>query len=130
MEGSSSAPRMTHPSWHGQGDELLRRDEIWFTEKSEDGATSLFPLTDFHPRSGLNWERRYPGGSVGAVPFVDRTDFENAVLGRDENDDDQPPPFLDEAHRNAAALDPDGSNHDRVPSTNAWQLVRKVRRTG
>jgi uncharacterized protein len=54
-----------------QGEELLRRDEVWFTEKDRDGATTLFPLTDFHPRSGLNWERRYLGGAVGAVPIID-----------------------------------------------------------
>lgn len=54
-----------------RGEELLRRDEVWFTEKDEHGATTLFPLTDFRPRSGLNWERRYLGGSVGAVPIID-----------------------------------------------------------
>ncbi|WP_084700260.1 AAA family ATPase [Streptacidiphilus anmyonensis] len=53
------------------GEELLKRDEIWFTEKnSETGATELFPLTDFRPRAGLNWEKRYLGGAVGAIPFI------------------------------------------------------------
>ncbi|MEV6411876.1 ATP-binding protein [Kribbella sp. NPDC051718] len=56
---------------HG-GEELLRRDEVWFVEKDhQTGASSLFSLTDFRPRDGLNWERRYLGGAVGAVPFVD-----------------------------------------------------------
>ncbi|MER5349502.1 AAA family ATPase [Kitasatospora sp. NPDC002551] len=54
---------------HG-GEELLRRDEIWLVEKNELGESLLFPLTDFKPRDGLNWERRYLGGSIGAVPFV------------------------------------------------------------
>ena len=28
---------------------LLRRDQIWFTEKRPDGGTELYPLTDFKP---------------------------------------------------------------------------------
>jgi hypothetical protein len=51
------------------GAEVLGRDEIWFVEK-RDGATVLYPLTDFHPRNEENRERRYLGGSYGAVPAV------------------------------------------------------------
>jgi hypothetical protein len=51
------------------GEEILRRDEIWFTEKRQ-GATTLYPLTDFHPRKEENRERRYLGGSYGGVPAV------------------------------------------------------------
>src|SRR5262249_49143228 len=36
------------------GDPALRRDQIWFTEKDESGATKLYPLTDFHPRKEEN----------------------------------------------------------------------------
>ena len=49
---------------------VLQRDEVWFVEKAADGSTSLFPLTDFHPRKEENTERRYLGGSYGAVPAV------------------------------------------------------------
>ena len=49
---------------------MLTRDQIWFVEKDADGATALFPLTDFHPRKEENTERRYLGGSYGAVPAV------------------------------------------------------------
>jgi uncharacterized protein len=52
------------------GREVLARDEIWFVEKDTRGATSLYPLTDFHPRKEENTERRYLGGSYGAVPAV------------------------------------------------------------
>jgi uncharacterized protein len=52
------------------GREVLARDQIWFVEKDADGATALFPLTDFHPRKEENTERRYLGGSYGAVPAV------------------------------------------------------------
>jgi hypothetical protein len=51
------------------GEDLLRRDEIWFVEK-QDGASSLYPLSDFHPRKGENRERRYLLGSYGAVPVI------------------------------------------------------------
>ncbi|WP_319039810.1 AAA family ATPase [Kribbella solani] len=52
------------------GVETLRRDEIWFVEKAADGTSSLFALSDFKPRKGENTERRYLGGSYGAVPAV------------------------------------------------------------
>jgi hypothetical protein len=65
-----------------KGEEILRRDEVWFTEKTTSGETRLFPLTDFNPRAGLNWERRYLGGSIGAVPFLERENFTMA-LGAD-----------------------------------------------
>jgi hypothetical protein len=51
------------------GTEILRRDEIWFVDK-RDGATALYPLTDFHPRQEDNREKRYLGGSYGGVPAV------------------------------------------------------------
>lgn len=48
---------------------LFRRDQIWFTEKDEDQATRLYPLTDFSPRKHEAWERGYLTGRYGAVPF-------------------------------------------------------------
>ncbi|WAL72084.1 ATP-binding protein [Kitasatospora sp. YST-16] len=69
---------------HG-GDELLRRDEIWFMEKNGNGESALFPLTDFKPRDGLNWERRYLGGAVGAIPYVTSSGMIDAVA-RGEGD--------------------------------------------
>jgi uncharacterized protein len=52
------------------GTEILGRDEVWFVEKDAGGATTLYPLSDFHPRKDENTERRYLGGSYGAVPAV------------------------------------------------------------
>jgi AAA15 family ATPase/GTPase len=48
---------------------LFRRDQIWFTEKDDDQATRLYPLTDFSPRKHEAWERGYVSGRYGAVPF-------------------------------------------------------------
>ncbi len=49
--------------------ELLRRDQIWFAEKDSDGATEIYPLTDFKTRKGDNIEKGYVQGRYGAVPF-------------------------------------------------------------
>jgi AAA15 family ATPase/GTPase len=47
----------------------LRRDQVWFTEKSGDGMTHLYPLSDIRTRKGDNIERGYLQGRFGAVPF-------------------------------------------------------------
>ena len=49
--------------------DMIRRDQIWFTEKDMTGATSLYPLTDISTRKGDNLERGYLQGRFGAVPF-------------------------------------------------------------
>lgn len=48
----------------------LRRDQIWFTEKDDAGATHLYPLLDHHPRKSENLERGYLQGRYGAIPFI------------------------------------------------------------
>lgn len=51
--------------------ELLRRDEIWFTERDfKSGKTIMYPLTDFSPRKNENIEKAYILGRFGAVPFI------------------------------------------------------------
>ena len=49
---------------------VLRRDQIWFTEKRTDGASQLYPLTDFKPRRQENLENGYLQGRYGAIPFL------------------------------------------------------------
>lgn len=51
---------------------LLRRDQIWFTEKDSDQASRLFPLTEFTPRKNEAFERGYLSGRYGAVPILKR----------------------------------------------------------
>ena len=49
--------------------EVFRRDQIWFCERNRELATTLFPLTDFRPRKGVeNLERSYLAGRYGGVP--------------------------------------------------------------
>lgn len=50
----------------------LRRDQVWFAEKNEDQASTLYPLTDFSPRKNEALERGYLGGRYGAVPVLSR----------------------------------------------------------
>lgn len=52
---------------------LLRRDQIWFTEKRPDGGTELYPLTDFKPPSDLAIDKSYLDGRFGAVPILPDT---------------------------------------------------------
>lgn len=50
---------------------LLERDEVWFTEKDARGGTSLYSLVEFRPRGEENIERGYLQGRYDAVPYVD-----------------------------------------------------------
>src|SRR5690606_37267719 len=38
---------------------LLRRDQVWFADKDDEGATHLYPLTDYKPRKGESLTRGY-----------------------------------------------------------------------
>ena len=51
--------------------DLLRRDQIWFTEKGErTAATALFSLYDFSVRKDMKAETGYLIGRFGAIPFI------------------------------------------------------------
>ena len=51
--------------------DLLRRDQIWFTEKDEQtAATDLFSLYDFSVRKDTKVEKGYLIGRFGAIPFI------------------------------------------------------------
>ena len=62
---------------------LLRRDQVWFTEKAADHATTLTSLTEFSPRKGEALERGYLMGRYGAVPMLDS--FSSALKKSDEH---------------------------------------------
>lgn len=52
---------------------VFRRDQIWFCDKDQNQATTLYPLTDFSPRKCReNLELAYLSGRYGAVPFIGR----------------------------------------------------------
>lgn len=60
----------------------LRRDQMWLTEKSVDGATTLYAATDFKDitREETNLERLYLSGRLGAVPVVDQSELMEIAL--------------------------------------------------
>ncbi len=52
------------------GEPVLRRDQVWLTEKDPQGATVIYPLTNYKPRKSENLERGYLQGRYGAIPFL------------------------------------------------------------
>lgn len=49
--------------------DLLRRDEIWFVEKNQQGVSNLYSLAEFKIRPDLQIEKGYLNGRFGAIPF-------------------------------------------------------------
>ena len=53
------------------GDDMIRKDSVWFTEKAEDGSTDLYSLVDFKGLSRLSSIRKaYRNGQFGALPVM------------------------------------------------------------
>jgi predicted ATPase len=50
--------------------DLMRRDQIWLTEKGPDQSSELIPLSDFSPRKGEALEKGYLSGRYGGVPIL------------------------------------------------------------
>jgi len=50
--------------------ELLRRDEVWFVEKDDEGSSHLTSLAEFRVRDDLKVEKGYLHGRFGAIPFL------------------------------------------------------------
>lgn len=65
----------THDSWQ-LSNNLLRRDEIWFTEKAPSGVSTLYSLADFVDEDGAkirkdeSYEKNYLLGKYGAIPTL------------------------------------------------------------
>lgn len=56
--------------------DLLRRDQIWFTEKdSKTGISDLYSLDSFSVRKDENIQKGYINGRYGGVPFIKDTDL-------------------------------------------------------
>lgn len=64
-----------HDTWQLAND-MLRRDEIWFTDKNEEGVSTLYSLADFTIEDGSkirkdeNYEKNYLLGKYGAIPCL------------------------------------------------------------
>jgi AAA15 family ATPase/GTPase len=68
--------------------DLLRRDQIWLTEKFEQGETKLTPLLDFSPRKHTEaLEKNYRQGRYGGIPIpriVEKASFLQKETERNE----------------------------------------------
>ena len=49
---------------------IFRTDQIWFTEKDDTGATTLYPLTDYQERPDEPLVNGYLAGRYGGIPFI------------------------------------------------------------
>ncbi len=52
------------------GECLLRRDQIWFTEKNRYGATELYSLAEMKERNDASFDKNYLAGRYGATPYL------------------------------------------------------------
>lgn len=65
----------THDT-HLLSSSILRRDQIWFTEKNEKEETDIYSMMDIllpdgaKPRSDSNLEKNYILGRYGAIPYI------------------------------------------------------------
>ncbi len=65
----------THDT-HLLSQKMLRRDQIWFTEKNTTEQTDLYCLMDIilpdgtKPRNDSNYEKNYIAGRYGAIPYI------------------------------------------------------------
>lgn len=73
------------------GERLLGRDQIWFTQKNNEGSTHLRPLAELEPRKQEAIGKRYLEGRYGATPVLSRQMFADAVTFGYYSDLDGPP---------------------------------------
>lgn len=65
----------------------FRRDQVWFTEKDEFGATSLFRCSDIKGiRLGTPLDKWYASGRFGATPIINDVDF---LIEMQENEEEK-----------------------------------------
>lgn len=50
---------------------IMRRDQVWFTEKKADQSTDLRSLYEYNERKDKNMEKGYLSGRYGAIPILD-----------------------------------------------------------
>lgn len=60
----------SHDLWQLKNN-ILRKDEIWFTDKDNDGISTLYSLADFEGvESASNYVENYMLGQYGAIPSL------------------------------------------------------------
>jgi uncharacterized protein len=69
---------------------VLRRDQVWFVEKDKEGASSIYPLSDFKIRASDNFEKGYKDGRFGAAPdfhLFQQRFSKNLIASKDGNEE-------------------------------------------
>lgn len=61
---------------------IFRKDQIWFTEKDNKGATDLYSLVEYKVGNNASFESDYIIGKYGAIPFLG--DFKELIGEFDE----------------------------------------------
>lgn len=56
---------------------IFRHDEIWFTEKDQEGNTKLYSLNDHGEHHTIDIRKGYLAGRYGAIPHLSRIGIEN-----------------------------------------------------
>lgn len=49
---------------------ILRPDEVWFVQKNDEGASELYPLSEFKIRYDIDVRKGYLNGRFGAIPDI------------------------------------------------------------
>ena len=65
---------------------LLRRDQVWFADKNQEGESFLYPLTDYKPRADESLVRGYLSGRYGAVPFIPHGLLDGSIPNPETNE--------------------------------------------
>lgn len=68
--------------------DVLRRDQVWLTEKFQEGATTLTPLLDFSPRKDSEaLEKNYRQGRYGGIPIPRIVEKAGSLQKENERDE-------------------------------------------
>ena len=71
----TSAPSALHNPTHNTyllNTNKLRKDQIYFVNKRDDGSSDLYSLFDYKDfRDGLDAEKAYLQGRFDAIPYID-----------------------------------------------------------
>lgn len=68
------------------GGRLLEPGQVWLTEKDEDGATELYPLTAASPGEEEDLTKSYLAGAFGAVPSLLEGQIARRLLAANEKE--------------------------------------------
>lgn len=60
--------------------DLLRRDQVWFVEKSSKGASELYSLIQYQNKNDGLFGKNYLNGKYGAIPFPNTELINQAIL--------------------------------------------------